>query len=75
MMKNSLVTDQCKIQVFFFLVNELKERALVRYNSIKGQEVEQLVSGSDDFTLFLWQPGESKKPIARMTGEEGVVQR
>ena len=27
-----------------------------------------LVSGSDDFTMFLWKPGESKKPVARMTG-------
>ena len=27
-----------------------------------------LVSGSDDFTLFLWKPGSEKTPIARMTG-------
>ena len=31
-----------------------------------GREV--LVSGSDDFTLFLWNPADSKKHIARMTG-------
>ena len=30
--------------------------------------VELLVSGSDDFTLFLWQPAVGKKNIARMTG-------
>lgn len=42
----------------------------MRYNSIKGQEAERLVSGSDDFTLFLWQPSENKKPVARMTGDE-----
>ena len=29
---------------------------------------EMLVSGSDDFTLFLWKPGSEKTPIARMTG-------
>lgn len=28
-----------------------------------------MVSGSDDFTLFLWNPSESKKHIARMTGK------
>ncbi len=27
-----------------------------------------MVSGSDDFTLFLWYPGENKKHVARMTG-------
>ena len=52
-------------------VNELKEKALARYNVIRGQDAERLVSGSDDFTLFLWQPAESKKPVARMTGKEG----
>ncbi len=57
------------------IVNELKEKALVRYNSIKGQDVELLVSGSDDFTLFLWEPGENKKHVARMTGEEGARHR
>jgi hypothetical protein len=29
----------------------------------------RLVSGSDDFTLFLWTPTEDKKPLCRMTGE------
>ena len=35
-----------------------------------GQVVgeEMLVSGSDDFTLFLWKPGSEKTPVARMTG-------
>ena len=28
----------------------------------------RLVSGSDDFTLFMWTPAEDKKPICRMTG-------
>lgn len=25
--------------------------------------VERLVSGSDDFTLFLWEPAKERKPI------------
>ncbi|EZA58386.1 hypothetical protein DMN91_006371 [Ooceraea biroi] len=34
---------------------------------------EKLVSGSDDFTLFLWKPEKEKKPIARMTGHQQLV--
>lgn len=40
---------------------------------IQGGRQERLVSGSDDFTLFLWDPEESKKPLARMTGETVVT--
>lgn len=54
------------------VVNELKEKALQRYNASKGSDPEQLVSGSDDFTLFLWHPEGNKKPVARMTGERIV---
>ncbi|KAL2915398.1 ribosome assembly [Polyrhizophydium stewartii] len=35
--------------------------------------VERLASGSDDFTLFLWEPTRSKKPLARMTGHQQLV--
>lgn len=56
-------------------MSEMKERALKRYNSMKSTDPEQLVSGSDDFTLFLWNPGESRKPVARMTGEGGGRER
>lgn len=41
--------------------------------AFKGGKSEKLVSGSDDFTLFLWEPGESKKPLARMTGGDKLV--
>jgi len=34
---------------------------------------ERLLSGSDDFTLFLWRPLESKVPICRMTGHQKIV--
>ena len=43
-------------------------RARGRYDAIVKQQPERLVSGSDDFTLYLWDPAESKKPIHRMTG-------
>ncbi|KAG7209018.1 hypothetical protein KM043_015184 [Ampulex compressa] len=34
---------------------------------------EKLVSGSDDFTLYLWKPEKEKKPIARMTGHQQLI--
>ena len=34
---------------------------------------ELMVSGSDDFTMFLWNPGQEKKPLARMTGHQQLV--
>jgi len=51
-------------------LEELQRRANERYRMAKGNEPELLVSGSDDFTLFLWQPGDSKNHIARMTGDQ-----
>jgi ribosome assembly protein 4 len=46
--------------------------ALERYNKMKGGAPERLVSGSDDFTMFLWEPAVSKHPKARMTGYQQV---
>lgn len=48
----------------------LLEYARMRYESV-GEE--KLVSGSDDFTLFLWKPEKEKKPIARMTGHQQLI--
>ena len=39
-----------------------------RYEALVKQGPERLVSGSDDFTLYLWDPLEGKRPIHRMTG-------
>lgn len=39
---------------------------------MKGNAPERLVSGSDDFTMFLWEPALSKHPKARMTGHQQV---
>ncbi|KAI9273725.1 quinon protein alcohol dehydrogenase-like superfamily [Sporodiniella umbellata] len=52
---------------------EAKEAALTRYNTLKGKGAERLVSGSDDFTMFFWEPEKSKKPITRMTGHQKLV--
>ncbi|CAJ0627023.1 5595_t:CDS:1, partial [Entrophospora sp. SA101] len=40
---------------------------------VKGAKSEKLVSGSDDFTMFLWDPSISKKPIERITGHQKLV--
>jgi ribosome assembly protein 4 len=39
---------------------------------MKGNAPERLVSGSDDFTMFLWEPSVSKHPKTRMTGHQQV---
>lgn len=41
------------------------EYARKQYESV-GEE--RLVSGSDDFTLFLWKPEKEKKPIGILRG-------
>ncbi|OWF53715.1 notchless protein homolog 1-like [Mizuhopecten yessoensis] len=51
----------------------LAKKAKERYDSAKGSGPERLVSGSDDFTLYLWKPEEDKKPIARMTGHQQLI--
>lgn len=38
--------------------------------AVSGRE--RLVSGSDDHTIFLWDPIDGKKPIERMTGHQQV---
>lgn len=52
---------------------EAQAWALEQYQKFKGNKPERLVSGSDDFTMFLWEPNTSKKPIARMTGHQQLV--
>ena len=51
----------------------IKQAALERYNKMKGDAPERLVSGSDDFTMFLWEPSKDKKPKTRMTGHQQVL--
>ncbi|CAF0730295.1 unnamed protein product [Brachionus calyciflorus] len=52
---------------------ELKERALKRYQKLFDVETEKLVSGSDDFTMFLWNPEVDKKNTCRMTGHQQLI--
>ncbi|KAL5543070.1 hypothetical protein UlMin_010780 [Ulmus minor] len=52
---------------------EMKKAALERYNKMKCSGPELLVSGSDDWTVFLWEPFVSKQPKTRMTGHQSTV--
>ncbi|GLV34727.1 Notchless [Carabus blaptoides fortunei] len=52
---------------------ELQKKTLEQYESTVQCAGERLVSGSDDFTLFLWQPEKDKKAIARLTGHQQLV--
>jgi len=61
--KDTFVSDKKKSQDF----------ALKRYKQITESIGERLVSGSDDFTLFLWDPEKDKKPLARLTGHQQLV--
>lgn len=53
-------------------IEERVEVAKERYEAGRD-EGERLVSGSDDFTLFLWKPESEKKSIARMTGHQQLI--
>jgi hypothetical protein len=49
------------------------QAAQKRYEAATGGKPERLVSGSDDYTMFLWQPSTSKQPVARMTGHVQLI--
>ena len=38
-----------------------------------GEMVERLVTASDDFTMYLWEPSKSTKPLARLLGHQKQV--
>jgi ribosome assembly protein 4 len=54
-------------------IDELQAKALSRYQTLIGVEGETLVSGSDDYTMFLWKPQDNKSPITRMTGHQQAI--
>jgi ribosome assembly protein 4 len=53
-------------------IAKAKERYL-KAATIQGEVVERLVSASDDFTMYLWEPSKGTKPIARMVGHQKQV--
>ena len=50
---------------------ESYEASVKRYGEMKKKEL--LVSGSDDFTMYLWSATDSNKPLARMTGHQQLI--
>lgn len=50
-----------------------RKAAEERYRKTKGKRPERLVTGSDDYTLYIWEPSSGEKPIARMTGHQAIV--
>jgi ribosome assembly protein 4 len=53
--------------------DDAKAAAQARYDAAAGGKPERLISGSDDFTMFLWAPSASQKPIARLTGHVQLI--
>jgi ribosome assembly protein 4 len=41
--------------------------------TIGGEVVERLVTASDDFTMYLWEPQKGTKPVARLLGHQKLV--
>ena len=55
---------------------DLHKSALEQYDKVSklgGKVSERIVTASDDFTMYLWEPLKSSKPICRMTGHQKLV--
>ncbi|CEP23422.1 RSA4 [Cyberlindnera jadinii] len=55
---------------------DAQRKALKNYEKvakINGRNEERLVTASDDFTMYLWDPMNSNKPVCRMTGHQKLV--
>lgn len=52
---------------------ELAKIARERYDQARDGSEDVLVSGSDDFTMFLWHPESKKTPVARLTGHQQLI--
>lgn len=55
------------------LPGDAQQAALDRWEAACGSRPERLASGSDDFTMFLWEPSTSNKPLGRMTGHVQLI--
>jgi ribosome assembly protein 4 len=55
---------------------ERKAKAKKRFEAAAtagGKTVERLVTASDDFTMYLWEPQNTTKPLARLLGHQKQV--
>ena len=53
-------------------IEKAKER-FQKAATINNQIVERLVTASDDFTMYLWEPSSTTKPLARLLGHQKQV--
>jgi len=55
---------------------EKRKKAKERFEKaakINNTVIERLVTASDDFTMYLWEPSSSTKPVARLLGHQKQV--
>lgn len=52
---------------------EVAKKRFEKAATVQGKITERLVSASDDFTMYLWDPESSTKPVARMLGHQKAV--
>lgn len=57
----------------YLVMSLFSQAARKRYDEARAGKPERLVSGSDDFTMFLWEPSTSKTSMARMTGHVQLI--
>ncbi len=58
-----------------FTPEEAYLAACKKYRDVQGNKKEMLVSCSDDFSMILWSPTDSNKPVKRMLGHQQLVNR
>lgn len=61
--KAKLIFNALIFNVFVVIESVLQKEAEKNYLNVVREAGERLVSGSDDFTLFLWHPEKEKKHI------------
>lgn len=54
-------------------LTELYELSKKKYSELIQNKSELLVSGSDDYTMFLWSPTTSSTAITRLTGHQQLI--
>ncbi|KAL1963512.1 hypothetical protein VTN77DRAFT_8093 [Rasamsonia byssochlamydoides] len=52
---------------------EVAKKRFEKAATINNKIMERLVSASDDFTMYLWDPENSTKPVARLLGHQKEV--
>ena len=75
--------DQCKSGQYYEYSEKMQglsyeekvKLSKKRYDKFKEKinSTEKILTGSDDFTLILWDQKKSNKPLVRMTGHQGIV--